>query len=118
MSEPGRPSRLSVFAFLWACQALVHHEFYSRWLAAGDGAGWLVLGFGLALLVRPSSLPLFVGLLVSSATYNVRKWPFVVNHILVETLVNLTILAALAGSWLADRPRGAPADRAFRERAF
>src|SRR5215475_7437530 len=118
MTDARGPSRLTVFAFLWACQALVHHEFYSRWLAAGDGAGWLVLGFGLALLVRPSSLPLLVGLLVSSVTYNVRKWPFVVNHILVESLVDLTILAALAGSWLVDRPRGGPADRAFRERAF
>src|SRR5206468_6941631 len=118
MRDASRPTRLTVFAFLWACQALVHHQFYASWLAAGDGAGWLVLAFGLALLVRPSSLPLLLGLLVSSVVYNVRKWPFVVNHILVESLVDATILGALAGSWLVDRPRGAPAGREFRERAF
>jgi len=117
MGDVGR-SRLTLFAFLWACQALVHHEFYSRWLAAGDPAGWLVLGFGLLLLVRPSSLPLLVGLLVSSIAYNVRKWPFVVNHILLESLVNATVLAALAGAWLVDRRAGAGADLAFRERAY
>jgi hypothetical protein len=117
MGDVGR-SRLTLFAFLWACQALVHHEFYLRWVAAGDAAGWIVLGFGLALLVRPSSLPLLVGLLVSSIVFNVRKWPFVVNHILLESLVDATVLAALAGAWLVDRRAGAGADAAFRERAY
>jgi hypothetical protein len=42
----------------------------------------------------------------------------VVNHILLESLIDVTILAALAGSWWVDRPRGAAPGREFRERAF
>lgn len=50
----------------------MHHEYYLRWVAAGDPLGWLVLAAGLALLVRPGSLPLLAGLLLSSVAYNVR----------------------------------------------
>jgi hypothetical protein len=98
-------SRLTLFVFLWACQALVHHEFYLGWLAADDWAGWLVLFAALALLVRPASSTALAALALTSIVYNVRKWPFVVNHILVESLINATILAGLVaaraahGSW-------------------
>jgi hypothetical protein len=111
-------SRLTVFTFLWACQALVHHEFYSSWLWLDDWAGWLVAVFAVAVLLRPKSLPLFAAMLASSVVYNVRKWPFVVNHILVESLIDLTILAAM-GAWLyARRPRRDPVEFADRERIY
>ncbi len=68
---------------LWACQALVHQEFYSSWLSQNSPWGWIVTAFALATLVRPSSLWLFTGMLASSVVYNFLEWPFVVNHILV-----------------------------------
>ncbi|MBC8353581.1 MAG: hypothetical protein H8E66_16400 [Planctomycetes bacterium] len=92
------PNRLTVFAFLWACQALVHQDFYSDWQLEHLPIGWILTGFILATLIRPSSIWLFSGMLVSSIVYNVLKWPFVVNHILVESLINATILAAIASS--------------------
>lgn len=54
-------------------------------------------------LLRPSSLPLFSGMLLSSIVYNVAKWPFVVNHILLETIINATILGAIIATLLGRR---------------
>ncbi len=90
-----RPTRLTVFAFLWACQALVHQDFYSDWQREHLPAGWILTAFVLGTLLRPSSLWMFAGMLISSVVYNVWKWPFVVNHILVESLINVTILTAI-----------------------
>ncbi len=94
----GPTSRFTVFSFLWACQALIHQEFYSQWLGANDWAGWLLTVLGLLVLVRPSSIGLFSALLAASIVYNVRKWPFVVNHILMESVIDLTLLVAIAAS--------------------
>ena len=95
------PQRLTVFAFLWACQALVHQDFYSDWQLQHLPAGWILSAFVLATLIRPSSIWIFAGMLVSSVVYNVLKWPFVVNHILVESLIDLTILAAIASTQIS-----------------
>lgn len=95
------PNRLTVFAFLWACQALVHQDFYSDWQLQHLPAGWILTAFVLATLIRPSSILLFTGMLISSVVYNVLKWPFVVNHILVESLINLTILAAIVSTLIS-----------------
>lgn len=95
--------RLSIFTFLWACQALVHQEFYSKWLGEGNVFGWILTVAALATLNNPRSLFLFVMMLAASIAYNVVKWPFVVNHILVETLINFTILAAIIWTLFASR---------------
>jgi hypothetical protein len=113
-----RTSRLGVFAFLWACQALVHHEFYSGWLRENDPRGWLVAALSTAVLVRPSSLPLFVAMLASSVAYNLAKWPFVVNHIFVESLIDVTILAGIGWTWLRDRGAFTLSTFEQRERRF
>jgi hypothetical protein len=113
--QPGRGapiSPLSIFAVLWACQAPIHHEFYLGWLAANDPSGWLVLFAALALLVRPGSTAALAALALTSVVYNVRKWPFVVNHILVESLIDVTILVALLATLLSARNLSTPAARA------
>ncbi len=94
-AESCPPSRLTIFAFLWACQALVHQEFYSRWLDENNPFGWVLTALAVATMLRPSSLWLLAGMLTSSIVYNVLKWPFVVNHILLESIINATILAAI-----------------------
>ena len=120
MSEASgsRTSRLGVFAFLWACQALVHHEFYSAWLRENDPRGWLVAALSTAVLVSPGSLPLFAAMLASSVAYNVVKWPFVVNHILVESLIDVTVLVGIGWTLLRDRRLAGLSDFERRERLF
>ena len=86
------PDRLTVFTFLWACQAMVHQEFYSGWIDEGNVLGWLLTIAALAVLLKPRSLILFSAMLTTSVVYNFLKWPFVVNHILMETVINLTVL--------------------------
>jgi len=112
------PGRLTVFAFLWACQALVHQEFFPRWASEGDLWGWILTAFALATLVRPSAIWLFTGMLVSSVVYNTLEWPFVVNHILVESLINLTILGAIAGTLLSEGGSRIRVTGAARERIY
>jgi hypothetical protein len=117
--QPGAEAipRLTIFAFLWACQALVHHEFFLGWVGQGDVAGWLVAIAAIGVLLVPSSLALFAAMLAASVIYNVRKWPFVVNHILVESLINLVIRVLLARAFATDPELRAGALRA-RERVF
>ena len=91
---------LTVFAFLWACQALVHQEFFQIWVWPPMLSGWIVTLAGVAVLLRPRSMLLFAALLTSSIVYNVLRWPLVANHILVESLCNITILAALGWTLL------------------
>jgi len=102
-SPPPPIDRLTVFAFLWACQALVHHEFYAGWLTQHDPRGWLLTVLAVGVLLFPRAVPLLTAMLAASITYNVAKWPFVVNHILVESLIDTLLLGALVWSWLERR---------------
>ena len=111
------PSPLTIFAFIWACQALVHQDFYSAWMKEGDLRGWVVTILAIGTLLRPSSIPMFAGMLLSSIVYNVAKWPFVVNHILVETIINATVLAAI-GLTFFRRRNSLSLDDGFREDVF
>jgi hypothetical protein len=99
------PHPLTVFVFLWACQALVHQEFYQIWIRPPMISGWILTLAAVCVLLRPRAMLWFAVMLAASITYNVSKWPFVVNHILVESLVDFTILAALG--WTLFR-RGVP----------
>ena len=87
--------RLGIFCFLWACQALVHQEFFQVWLQGPIWMGWAVTALALGVLLRPKNLSLFAALLVTSVAYNVGRWPFVANHILVESVLNVVILLAI-----------------------
>lgn len=113
------PSRLTVFAFLWASQALVHQEFFSHWLFEDNLLGWVLTIFALATLLFPHSIVLFSAMLVSSVLYNViSNWPFVVNHILLETIINLTILGAIVTTLVIERRENVGVDIATREHVF
>lgn len=90
----------------------------SRQVNTGKVCRWLVTILGVCVLLRPSSLGLFAALLLSSVAYNVRKWPFVVNHILVESIINSVMLTAMVWSVWEDRSRRIAMDGAgFRETA-
>ena len=55
-------------------------------------------------------------MLGSSIVYNVDKWPFVVNHILLETIINLTVLVAIA--WTCLTWQQGVRDAGFRNQVF
>lgn len=90
------PDRLTIFTFLWACQSLVHHEFYQTWLPAGNPLGWVLAAASVAAMLYPHRTIALTSLCAASVAYNVDKWPFVVNHILLESLANIVVLLALA----------------------
>ena len=76
--------RLTVFTFLWACQALVHQEFFRHWFQEAPLLGWILTISIVGTLLFPRSLILFSTMLSSSVFYNVGvRWPFVANHILL-----------------------------------
>lgn len=113
-----RPDRLTIFAFFWACQALVHQEFFNKqWLPVDNYMGWTLTGAALLVLLFPRSLTLFSFMLTSSIVYNIGRWPYVVNHILLETLIDFTILIAIAYTYLQSKSHPMN-DREFRKGIF
>lgn len=99
---------LTVFVFLWACQALVHQEFFQIWIRPPMISGWIVTIAAVLVLLRPRAMLLFAVMLAASITYNVSKLPFVANHILVDSLIDFTILAALGWTLLRRGVRPGP----------
>lgn len=90
------PDRLTIFTFLWACQALVHQDFFRQWADVAPVLGWILTITIMATLLFPRSLYLFSGMISLSVIYNVGvRWPFVANHIFLETLLNFVILGAI-----------------------
>lgn len=112
------PCRLSVFAFIWACQALVHQTFYADWAVEASLWGWLVTTFAIATLLFPSSLTAFVALLSSSIAHSIDRWPFVVNHILLDVVIESTILIAILGALLSRNRRSPVLDNDARNQLF
>lgn len=103
MTARHAPSRLTVFTFIWAGQALVHQDFFREWFEQGSVFGWLATLLAVATLLYPRSLLLFSGFLTSNLIYNFGRWPFVANHILLEFLVELTILSAIVFTMYRER---------------
>jgi hypothetical protein len=101
------PDRLAFIVFLWACQALVHQEFFQHWLRAGDPLGWALTVVALATLLFPRQLWMFAAMLVCSTLHSARGMPSLPNHILVEMLLNMTLLAAIGREAIVRGKRGA-----------
>ena len=113
------PDRLTVFTFLWACQALVHQEFFSGWLYEAPLLGWILTILVLTTMLFPSSLLLFSAMLASSVLFNVvANWPFVANHILLESIVNVTILGAIATTMVQEYRINSEKDIGIRNHIF
>lgn len=96
--------RLSIFTFLWASQAMVHQQYFKYWIENGEILGAVVTVFAFATFLRPTSLVLLCGLLISSmtATY-VHKMPNVPNHIFLEAVIHFIILLAIARTIFVNR---------------
>lgn len=94
---------LTCFAFLVAWQALANQGSFGVADVLTDAVWWLTNLCLVLLLLRPSSL----ALLAAAATLNVvSSWkdlPYQVNHLLLEDVVNLTILSSIIIVWFRHR---------------
>lgn len=52
------------------------------------------MGLTLSVMLFPGNTWLFVAMLVGSIVYFVNEWPFVVNHIFIDTFLSATIVIA------------------------
>ncbi len=111
------PHYLTIFTFFWACQALVHQEYYWRGWLTDNLMGWVLTGFILATLAFPRSLALFSAMLISSIVFNVDIGPHAINHILLESIIDFIILLAI-GYTLWQQKTDPVSDREMRTRIF
>jgi hypothetical protein len=111
------PSRLTVFALLFAWANLLHQLSFSPWIRELQPLGWIVFLASAALCVTPSSLPLFAGLLGSRIAYTATWTPMIRGHLFFEGLLALGIALAMA-IHCARRDRWPGLDRAEREELF
>ncbi len=93
------PDILTAFSFIWASQELAQQASIPGWVAEGNLLGWCVTIFATLVLFFPRSLHLFFIMVFSSIVYNVDKLPYVSNHILLETLINITIFLAILSAY-------------------
>jgi len=90
--------RLTVFCFLWAGQALIHQEFFKGWFLENDPIGWALSVLILGVLFRPRSLALFGVMLIMSLAHAWDRLPLISNHIFLECIVNITLLAGIVST--------------------
>ena len=81
--------------------------------------GWILTISIVGTLLFPRSLILFSTMLSSSVFYNVGvRWPFVANHILLESLINLVILGAIGMTLVREYRTTSEADVEVRNQIF
>jgi hypothetical protein len=113
-----RPDSLLVFSYVWAAQTLCQLAVFRSWLREGHITAWVLLLIAALVLLFPGRPRLFVAMLLASVVHYVSVWPFVSNHVLVDTILALTMLSAifaLAGRRLLSAE---PMGRAEREAIF
>lgn len=117
---PNEPvlDRLTIFIFLWAAQAIVHQEFVDEWVISSPVLGWALTILAWATLLWPRYLLLFIGMISVSLIFNMAEWPYVFNHILVETVINITILLAIANVWRSHQRESKQIDTQARNAIF
>lgn len=107
-------STLILFAFLWAVFTLFHQAKPGFW--ARTPIESLQTVAAIAVLFRPSSIPIFLSLVIFQLVDLVFTLPRITNHSIVALLIDLTIVfAALIHSF---RNRGAPLSGAGLFRLF
>ena len=87
-----RPDSLTVFSYVWAAQTLCQLAVFRSWLREGHVTAWVLLLIAVLVLLFPGRLRLFLVMLLASVVHYVSVWPFVSNHVLVDTILTLTML--------------------------
>jgi hypothetical protein len=110
-------SRLTLFALLFAWANILHQLSYPEWIKGLHPVGWLVFFGSIALALKPSSLRIFVAVLVLRVIYTGYWMPMIRGHLFLEGLFSLGILVGLAIEWRKLRKWG-PLDLVDQERLF
>jgi hypothetical protein len=107
VADSEKPHRLTIFTFFWACQAAVHMEFFHdrQWLTDDNPMGWILAGLIVLTMMFPASIALFSLMIFSSVVFNIGLWPYVVNHIVLESIINMTMLIVIAYTLYLARTR-------------
>lgn len=66
-----------------------------NWTGVSTIAGWLAFGLALATIIHPGRLKLFVALIVAATVRYISDWPFVSNHLILDTFLSLSMLGAV-----------------------
>lgn len=98
MTKSMPPDRLTAFSFLWAIAVLFHVGKWNLWLHSPST--FILAASAGFLLLKPSSLPRLITVLVIQLTDSVIHMPWIPNHWLFTTIVNLSILAAFAAQYI------------------
>ena len=85
---------LTIFAFVWASQQTFQLTYFDEWFENGNLLGYVFMGLTLSVMLFPGNTWLFVAMLIGSIIYFVNEWPFVVNHIFIDTFLSATIVIA------------------------
>ncbi len=94
-TSPSTPSRLTLFALLYAWANLLHQLSYPEWIKGLQLIGWLLFFASGFLALRPSSYPLLVATLILRIAYTASWMPMIRGHLFIEGLFSLGILLAL-----------------------
>ena len=114
----GKLDSLTIFSYAWAAQSLVQLVFFRTWLETGSVLGYMFAALAIATFILPGRLWLFVPMVVSSILYFLSQWPFVVNHVFIDTFISVTMLAGLAIVALQHRRSGEAFSREVAEKWF
>ncbi len=85
---------LALFSFLWAGQSLFQLAFIPDWRVSLDPLGWSAFLLGMAVLAMPGNFRLFLMSVIATTTYHMTQWPFIINHVLLDTFISFTLIAA------------------------
>ncbi|MGK7755129.1 MULTISPECIES: hypothetical protein [unclassified Roseovarius] len=102
---------LTIFSHAWAAQSLVQLVFYIVWFEEGLILGYIFAALAILVFMFPGRVWLFGAMIVASIAYFVSQWPYVVNHILTDTFLSVTMLAALIWMVVYFRRRHVPFDQ-------
>ncbi|MXP41366.1 hypothetical protein GRI75_06890 [Altererythrobacter soli] len=105
---------LTVFAFLWAGQTIVQITFFAEFGTVLDPIGLVALAFAVLTLLYPGNLQLFLATIVAATAHYVNQWPFVSNHVVLDSFLSVAILGAAVMAFGRDVFRPSSADRAPR----
>ena len=91
-----RIDSLTIFSWVWAAQSLVQMVFFRSWLEDSPVQGWIFCALATAVLLAPGRMWLFALMLVASIVAYVAQWPFVANHVYLDSFMAVTMLGGLA----------------------
>ena len=86
--------KLALFSFFWAGQSLFQLAFIPDWKVSWDPLGWSAFLLGMAVLVTPSNFRLFLASVIVTTAYHMTHWPFIINHVLLDTFISATLIMA------------------------